>query len=380
MRKILYYTYYFYPSAHAASIRAKYFVDSLLLNDDTEVVILTAEKKSPENNKYHIKTILSKTISNKMSNTVRFLFETLHGIRAFFTIIRIPRLEYALVSYPPFFASFIVVLALRLKKTKVITDIRDLYPEVFFSMRVFSESGVMAGVLKMMAAYIHKNSEHILTVTDGLKKLLIENHINAAKISVIRNGFGKDFIPQKNHYETFTVVMHGNLGKFQNIELLIEIAKEIEKYDHSVQFLVIGDGPKRVLFENNNLSNLTYMEPIPYANIPEIIGKAQLGLSLRTDDLISKTAFPVKVFEYIGLKIPVVVAPKGEAGEVIERINGGKQFSSDDLSGIVNYILFLKAYPKNLDKLRCNLETQREQFSRENQALKIKSIIKKLEL
>jgi glycosyltransferase involved in cell wall biosynthesis len=357
----------FLPSNNAGSVRNSFFVD-ILQKDKHNVFVFS----SNENNKYQMIVNKTKLPSNKDNNIIRLLKEIGFSLEMFFRIIFYKKMDLYIISSPPFFVTIFAFMAAKIRnKNNVILDIRDIYPEVFFADNILSEKGFTGRVLKKIEKYMYKNSREIVTVTKGLKQLIINSSIQENKIHLIRNGYDANFFKYSDiKYDVFTVVFHGVMGKFQNIELLADIIERMEE-DEGVRFLVIGNGCKDYLIKNMRNNNLEYHDSVNYVEVNGYISKAHIGLSLRTDGNIGKTAFPVKVFEYIGVGLPIIVTPISEAGEVVEGEKIGLQYSND-INKIINGIYHIKDnYTQYTDKSRL----KNKKFSRQFEGRKLLAVV-----
>ena len=357
----------FLPSNNAGSVRNSFFVDTLQ-KEKHNVFVFTSNK----NNKYQMIVNKMKLPGNKDSNIIRLLKEIGFSLETFFRIIFYKKMDLYIISSPPFFVTIFAFIAAKVRnKNNVILDIRDIYPEVFFADNIESEKGFIGKTLKKIEKYMYKNSREIVTVTEGLKQLIISSSIQENKIHLIRNGYDANFFNYSDvKYNTFTVVFHGTLGRFQNIELLADIIKTM-KGDRSIRFLVLGNGPKDYLIKSIGGNNLEYYNNVNYTEINSYISKAHIGLSLRTDGGIGKTAFPVKVFEYIGAGLPVIVTPVSEAGGVVEGEKIGLQ-CDNDINKIINGIYNIK---DNYTQYTTKSKIKNKKFSRQVESIKLLAVV-----
>lgn len=348
-KNIFYFSPYFPPENNAASVRNFWFV-KVLKNDGHKVHLVT-------NDMLYFKLPL-----NTDSAFKRLIKEALSGINLFFKVL-FSKKEIYIFSSPPFITIMIGVFACWLKRSKYILDIRDIYPQVFFSLGIISEDSLPSKISLWITKKMYDKAFSIITVTNGIKKI-IENETKT-KIALIYNGYDPElFKPSIEKFDKFTVVFHGNLGKFQRIDLLVEVAKEMEKTHPEIQFKVIGKGPGEKYLQAPP-SNLEYLGAINYQEIGKYISKCHLGISLRTDDQISRDAFPVKVFEYIGVGIPVIVSPEGEASNFVKKEEFG--FETENIKENVCHLI-IKAQSTEFS------QKSNEEFSRYNQAVRITSL------
>lgn len=325
--KILYFTPFYPPQGEAASTRAYWFV-KVLKEAGHSVKVLNASE------------FTLRPASNKERSIVRLLKENLTGMELFFRVIT-SRNDMIVLSSPPFFSVIWGALGAIVSGQKYILDVRDLYPQIFFELKMIKENSLFGLFAKKITKLIYQRAHEVMTVTQGLCEEILK-YCNKTP-HLVMNGYDPElFFPGKpeDKFEKFTLVFHGTLGKVQNVDTLLKLAKELENDD--LEIIVAGEGPKVQDIVNAKRTNVKYLGNIPYSDIPSILRKCHVGLSFRTDDKIGKEAFPVKVFEYVGSGIPVIMAPPGEAGSMIEKELLGKGFENSDVSSMVTAIRKIK--------------------------------------
>jgi len=368
MQKIGYIALDILPKNNAAAVRNSFFIDTLIENNYNVTVFSSISNK-------HYKTINSffQLGSNKDSNFIRLIKELIVGIDLFFQIVFSKKQDTYIISSPPFFTIILTFFAAYIKnKNNIILDIRDIYPEVLFENKVLNKHSFIGKFLKKITLFMYKNSKKIIGVTKGLNQLILNHGIDPQKVFLITNGYDENiFKPSNEKFTDFSLIFHGTLGKFQNIQLLKELIEYCEKYKKDLKFIVIGKGSQEHLIKNLKCNNLKYYEKVPYSEITNIISKCHIGLSFRTDDTIGTTALPVKVFEYIGTALPIIVTPPSEIGEIIERYKIGIQ-TNNNITEVINAIDIIKNdYPSYIEHL---LHVKKE-FSRQVQSQKLLDII-----
>jgi glycosyltransferase involved in cell wall biosynthesis len=347
------------PSHEAAAVR----VSSIIDNAPDDLQINCCELKG-EN-----RSTLIPLLSNKFPLPLRLLFEVLVGCELSLRLL-FKRSDAYVVSTPPYFASLIVSLCLALRGKRYALDVRDIYPEVLFNSGVIKSDSFIGNLLVKLTCYIYGKSALITTVTEGCKSSILQiasnSALNEGSVSVIRNGFLEREFTLSNNTErspSFSVVFHGLIGRFQNPQLIIDVAKELPQ----VEFTVIGHGPSESIIQTSDLSNLKFLGSLPHQDIPKTIAKAHLGISPRDDSKISKDSLPVKVFEYIGVGIPIIATPKGEVGQIIDQHDLGLNCENDKKQ-VIQFIEKCIADPSFYQQLCDNVRNARKEFSREKQA------------
>ena len=61
-------------------------------------------------------------------------------------------------------------------------------------------------------------------------------------VLLLRNGYSKNVIQEIEHkYNTITLIYHGNLGKFQDVELLLRLAARLSRFDSDIEILSLAE-------------------------------------------------------------------------------------------------------------------------------------------
>jgi len=355
----------FYPDSNAISIRMKYVVDSINAHKQFSTQIITATKVPRELNYNCVRTISAGSLRTN-GVMLRLIRELIFGFEVGFRLL-FKSYDALLLTSPPFFSGFIITLFTRLKRRPYFLDIRDYYPEVIFDLGYVKRDNLAGKILLSIERSWYRHCLKIFTVNRVIQ-LSIQNKINAKieKIFLMRNGFDeKMFQSSVPKYPDFTVVFHANLAKLHNIDLVLDIISNCEKREPKIKFCIIGDGPEAYKIKEARLSNLNYIGPVAYEKIPGLIRKAHIGLSVLIDSNLTKGIVPVKVFEYIGVGIPVISAPGAEPDNILSEYTMGLSYSVLDIDGIVSGILKLRKNSKLYKQITGNIEKHRLLFSRQ---------------
>jgi glycosyltransferase involved in cell wall biosynthesis len=342
-----------FPKINAGSVRMNSFIDSWSKKDEIKLYVFTEKKPKTSNyndygNNINIIRSFCKRASNKNNIVVRLLSEILLAFCIFINLLT-RKMDIYFVSSPSFLLLISTLIASKVKKTSYIVDIRDIYPQVIFDNNIFNEDSFIGKLLVNIESIIYNNASKIVTVTKGLK-----NHIEnktTTPVYLIRNGLDRNmFYPKtiKSKTDNFIILFHGTLGRSQNLDLIINYAKYLNENNiDDIKIWVIGDGPKkdkiiRVINKFQLEDILIYYGFQDLKKIPNFINSADIGFSPRKNGLINKTAFPVKVYEYMGCGKPTIVTPISEVGNYLENNNIGFQFSNSELIKMHETILKLK--------------------------------------
>ena len=372
MKKVTFFIDRYKPSSLATSTRFGPIVDELLKSESFDVAIRTDIESEGELN---VKPNYFRSPSNDMAFARRVWQEVLLGLE-WFLIVVFSKNDVIVFSSPPFLSTLLASLGCWISGKAYIVDVRDKYPDVYVEANLIKKKGGLHKFLKRVERNLYCKAEKVITVTPLLKSD-IDKLIAPEKSILIQNGFNSDvFVVNKSKYDKFTVVFHGNLGRFQLPELVIEIAKQMDGEDKNVDFIVIGDGPKGVFFENLELSNLQFLGRLDNRETAKIISRCHLGISFRTNDEISKKSLPVKIFEYMGVGIPTLVVPRhSEGGVLVEQLGIGLGFDANQLQDMTQIIREFSHSSEQYISLKMSILDKRLDYTRQSNAVQFRSII-----
>ncbi|HEY8511775.1 MAG TPA: glycosyltransferase family 4 protein [Cyclobacteriaceae bacterium] len=349
------------PENKAVAVRL-YHLAEAFARHDYAVTVVTATRFT-EPSPVRVRRIVTIAPSNLQSNIVRLLSEVIMGME-FFVRILFSRYHIVLLSSPPFLSMAFGAFACKLRGIPYVFDVRDEYPEVYFTAGLLSPTSIIGRILLSIERAIYNNALLVTSVTQGICTRIGKKSMKAT-VKLVRNGYdGQKFFPASDLYPNFTVVFHGNMGRFQDPDLILKLASKAHEEKRNIEFLIIGWGNNDILLSEQALPNVRYLGMVHYDAIPDAIAHAHLGISFRTDDLISRNAFPVKLYEYIGVGVPALITPRSEAGEFFESKQIGYQFNPDEWQEIYSKIVYLADHPDDLSKLRKNILEERKAFSR----------------
>jgi glycosyltransferase involved in cell wall biosynthesis len=355
------------PFPGAGSLRAKSIVSALALSQQGYAVhatLFTPVSQPEMAPQIDIVNIAVANVENAQGLAARVRGETKLGLAAAWQIFRRSRdLDMLVISTPAYLTALTISWFARLARLPYIIELRDIYPQVYAESGLLASNNMLFRFLSRASRKMYLNSALTITATKGLEHDVLAEAPGAKVISVY-NGFPSEFfditVPKRPR---FTVCFHGVLGYFQNMPAIIELAALLEPYQ--IDVLVIGYGKQAYLAEQCTLPNFIFRGKLPFAQTIEEIAQCHLGLCLRNDDEISRNAFPVKVWEYLGLAIPSIVTPHCEAGIFLEEKGCGFQFNADEVGLIAEKIRHLAGNDEVMNALTENCQQERLSYTRE---------------
>lgn len=125
----------------------------------------------------------------------------------------------------------------------------------------------------------------------------------------------------RNDSNPFRVLFYGKFIPLQGISYIIKAAKLLEE-DRDIEFEIIGSGQLskniKKLAQELNIKNVSFIEWINYREIPDHIQRADICLGIFGNTPKARRGIPIKVYEALSMKKPVITGDSPAAGEVFD--------------------------------------------------------------
>jgi glycosyltransferase involved in cell wall biosynthesis len=170
----------------------------------------------------------------------------------------------------------------------------------------------------------------------------------------------------------FVVGYIGTHGIAHALDKLLDGAELLQDND-DIRFLFAGGGAERANLERmaveRKLSNVVMMPRQPKKMMPAVWSLCDISLiSLRDTPLFTKV-IPSKIFESMGMGLPMVIAcPEGEATGIIENTSSGIVVPPENTKALVDCISGLYSNPARLAALAKASGVAAAAFDRARQA------------
>ena len=138
-------------------------------------------------------------------------------------------------------------------------------------------------------------------------------------------------------------VYAGAHGPANGLGLLLDAAESVTGDLPEVEFVLVGDGADKPHLideaERRHLTNVRFLDPIPKADMPELLSAADVGLHVLADvPLFRYGVSPNKLFDYMAAGLPVVTNCPGEVEGIVNTAGAGVAVKPDDLEDAVRTV------------------------------------------
>ena len=283
-------------------------------------------------------------LSFALFSTIRLLF-----IKEKFDKILVYQLSPGTIGIP-------AIIAGKYFKCPIIFYIQDLWPESLTDAGGINSKMVINFTDNLMN-YFYKKSEFILVQSRGFINHLVKKGLSEEKIKYIPNTVESFYRPvekteqYKNMFpEGFNILFAGNIGFAQDFETIIKAAKELDKNNINVNWIILGEGRAKLtaisLIKELNLENkFFFLGAFPSEEMPHFFSCADLLLvSLKKSKIFSLT-IPSKIQSYLACQKPIIANLDGIGADIISEAKAGICSNSGDYNNLSKNIRMYLAMP-----------------------------------
>jgi len=274
-------------------------------------------------------------------------------ITSFFKLVQLSKADFIICESPPLFLGITAVLVSKLKGSKLIFNVSDLWPESAEKLNIINNR-FLINVSYGLESWIYKKSFLISGQTQGIVKNIKERFPNKSVVW-FPNGVDVDFFEGEHETidwqsklalptENLIILYAGIIGHAQGLEVIIKAAEKLKSF--SVSFIIVGDGPEKnrllKMVADKKLNHVHFIPNLEKAKMPSLIKSCDAYVvPLRKLDLF-KGAIPSKLFEPLAMGKPILLGVDGEAKELfIEEGKAGLFFEPENADELSDQILIL---------------------------------------
>jgi glycosyltransferase involved in cell wall biosynthesis len=227
------------------------------------------------------------------------------------------RFDVVHVNNPPDFL-VLATLVPRLLGAKVVFDVHDLSADLFMMRFHNAAGGFVDRVLTFVERLAALASDAVVTVHEPYRQELARHGIPVGKVSVVLNSLDEALIPTDAAppaaAEGFRVVYHGTITPHYGVELLVEAAARARSSIPGLRLELYGAGDAlpgvMERAHSLGLDDVLHVAPrlLSRREVLQAVQFASAGVIPNLPLRLNRFALPTKLFEYVALGIPAVVA------------------------------------------------------------------------
>lgn len=293
------------------------------------------------------------------SSIKRLVNALIYSISLFVEVLRQRPDVVTASTFPPVVAGWSASLAAKLCGARFIYHVQDIHPEVSIYSGGKLGLALPARVLTVIDNQTLRRADTIITLSKDMAETLRARGLGDLPVTIINNpplqSIGDTIaapIELIKAPSTIRIIFAGNIGRFQNLDLMVDGVSKCFDAHPNLELMFLGDGASLPELKRKWSSHpqVRFAPFLPYAQAKEIIGAADIGVvSLNTN--LYKVAYPSKLGTYLdlGLKVLALIEHQSQLALELEKSGQGAVPENIDAESIrlaVERLIKSKAKPK----------------------------------
>ena len=293
------------------------------------------------------------------------------------------KVDLVIGTSPQFFTSCAAYLASRFKRVPFVFELRDLWPESIKAVGAMKD-GPLLRILERLELFLYRHSAGIISVTHAFKRNLVQRGVSPHKITVVTNGVNlahfrpspkdSDLIERLGLQGKFVAGYIGTHGMAHALETILIAA---DKLQHTLGgevfgFIFLGDGAMKpallALAKAKGLDNVYFIDSVAKEDVARYWSLLDVSVIHLKKTPLFTTVIPSKLFESMGMGIPVLHGVAGESAEIVDQESVGIVFEPENDIELVNQLVLLKNDRTRYRQLQANCLEAAKHYDRQELA------------
>lgn len=199
--------------------------------------------------------------------------------------------------------------------------LQDIFPDSLAGTSLAKKGGLLWKIGRVIEDFTYKYADKIIVISEDFKKNIMAKGVPEDKIVVIYNWVDQnkvvDVPREKNKLfdkydidrEKFYIEYSGNIGLTQNMNMLLEVMKELKTTLPDIGLVLVGEGAYKAQVEEivkrDDLTNVTMIPFQPYEDISHVLSLGDAGLVISKPG-VGANSVPSKTWSIMSASRPVL--------------------------------------------------------------------------
>lgn len=260
------------------------------------------------------------------------------------------------ISSTPPIQGAMAALVKKCRHIPLIYNLQDIFPDSLVGTGLAKKDGLLWKIGRVIENFTYRNADKIIVISQDFKRNIMAKGVPEEKIEVIYNWVDEQavvHIPRNENKlfekynldpNKFYITYCGNIGLTQNMDLLLDVAKELSSEDN-IHFVLVGEGADKVRVvkrvENENINNISFLPFQPYEDISHVFSLGNAGLIISKPG-VGENSVPSKTWSIMSAECPVIANfDENEIKSILNDNNCGIFTKAGDKEAFKNAILEL---------------------------------------
>ena len=314
-------------------------------------------------------------------------------VTGFLAGLFVRRVDVVVGTSPQFFTVCAAYAVSRIKRAPWVFELRDLWPESIRAVGAMKTSKAL-DLVERVELRLYRKAAKVISVTQAFRDNLIGRGIDGDKIHVVTNGVDinrfspsdkdAELVDKLGLQDRFVAGYIGTHGMAHGLETLLEAAARLKTRPDGDRYriMLLGDGARKgelvAQAQSMGLDNVIFADSVSKDEVVRYWSLLDVSIvHLRKMELFA-TVIPSKLFECMGMGIPVLHGVAGESAVIVEQAGAGIVFEPDNAAALCDGLIKLAEDRTLYQQCRHQGRMAAKQYDRSVLALKMLALLQSL--
>jgi glycosyltransferase involved in cell wall biosynthesis len=314
-------------------------------------------------------------------------------VTGFLASLFVRRVDGVVGTSPQFFTVCATYVASLFKRVPWVFELRDIWPESIRVVGAIKQSKVL-DLLERIELFLYLKANAIVSVTHAFRTSLIQRGVNGDKIHVVTNGVDIDrYFPREKDtslvqqyclQDKFVAGYIGTHGLAHALDTVLDAAKALKAAPDGerFRFILLGDGANKARLrqraQDEGLNTVIFVDSVSKEQVVRFWSLLDVSIIHLKRDELFRSVIPSKLFECMGMAIPVLHGVQGESAGIVEREGVGLLFEPENPSALIEGLRRLAEDPELVARFKANGLKGAKRYGRSALALRMLDILDEL--
>ena len=202
-------------------------------------------------------------------------------------------------------------------------NLQDIFPDSLVNAKMTTKGSLIWKIGRKIENFAYRSADKIIVISEDFKRNIMEKGVPEEKIVIVPNWVDTDqvyHIDRKDNVlfdrynldrDKYYICYSGNVGHSQNLELLLNAAKAVQKELPDVRFVIIGEGAAKEdlagMIAAEGLTNVILLPFQPYEEIAHVFSLGDADLIISKPG-IGGSSVPSKTWSIMAAERPILAS------------------------------------------------------------------------
>lgn len=209
----------------------------------------------------------------------------------------------------------------KIKKVPFVYNLQDIFPDSLAGTGLAKKGSILWKIGRVVENFTYKHADKIIVISEDFKKNIMAKGVPEDKIEVVYNWVDQNAVVHVDRSENkligkynidptkFYIEYSGNIGLTQNMDMLLDVMKELKDSHPEIGLILVGEGAYKKQVEEivrrDSLSNVIMLPFQPYEDISHVFSLGDVGLIISKPG-VGSNSVPSKTWSIMSASRPVL--------------------------------------------------------------------------